>query len=475
MSDFDKKKSSVNNNENYKKKVDHTDDDIYEIPDIVSNGKKSNKMEDRKDKKKKTDHTQKHMFENRLHHHRKEKEKSDILEELEFISEESVKDKSRMAEGKPISHEFVSKKKTLRRSVDAREAKKEKSVAFMRRNIAFVGIGCLVVVVGVSAAAIGVKNMKAKKAAANKNQALSAQEYETDQYAEINTLMENYYASYASGNTGEMLEFANPISDMEKSYISMYSQYIEKYNNITCYTKTGADDSSFIVIVAFDLKYKNVDTAAPGLDCFYVKTNEQGKYYIDNVYSPFNMSYQENPIDDTIRQLISDFQNGADIIALQANVQTRYEDAVNADANLQNLLEVTIPNAVSEWEIQQQQLAEQKAQEAANQVAQQDQTEQQIQQPDPPITDQPVQQPEVTQPDQTQVADTTEVEQKAWVYATETMNIRQEPNEQSAVLASAFQGSELRQLAVTANGWVKVKTGDIVGYVKSEYITTQQQ
>ena len=182
------------------------------------------------------------------------------------------------------------------------------------------------------------------------------------------------------------------------------------------------------------------------------------------------MSYQENPIDDTIRQLVSDFQNGADIIALQANVQTRYEDAVNADANLQNLLEVTIPNAVSEWEIQQQQLAEQKAQEAANQVAQQDQTEQQIQQPNPPITDQPVQ-----QPDQTQVADTTEVEQKAWVYATETMNIRQEPNEQSAVLASAFQGSELRQLAVTANGWVKVKTGDIVGYVKSEYITTQQQ
>ena len=79
-------------------------------------------------------------------------------------------------------------------------------------------------------------------------------------------------------------------------------------------------------------------------------------------------------------------------------MQTRYEDAVNADANLQNLLEVTIPNAVSEWEIQQQQLAEQKAQEAADQVAQQDQTEQQIQQPDTPITDQPVQQPEVTQP-----------------------------------------------------------------------------
>lgn len=464
MSDFDKNKKKTDDK--------NIDNDNYEIPDIMT-GKK-NVMDDRKEKKKRAEHSQKHMFEKKLHHHKKEQ--NDILEDLEFISEESVKDKSRMAEGKPISHEFVSKKKTVRRSVDAREAKKEKSVAFMRRNIAFVGIGCLVAVVAVCAIAIGVRNMKKKKAAENKNQALSSQEYETDQYTEINTLMENYYASYASGNTGEMLEFANPITDAEKSYISMYSQYVEKYNNITCYTKTGADANSYIVAVAYDLKYKNVDTAAPGLDCFYVTTNEHGKYYIDNVYSPFNMSYQENPMDDTIRQLISDYQSGEDVIALQANVQTRYEDAVNSDENLKNMVEVTIPAAVSEWTTQQQQLAEQKAQEAANQVAQQDQ---QTQQPDTTVVEQPVQQPDTSVADQPQVqqpvADTTEVEQKAWVYATETMNIRQEPNEQSAVLASAFQGSELRQLAVTANGWCKVKTGDIVGYVKAEYVTTQQQ
>ena len=28
-------------------------------------------------------------------------------------------------------------------------------------------------------------------------------------------------------------------------------------------------------------------------------------------------------------------------------------------------------------------------------------------------------------------------------------------------------------LAVTSDGWSKVKTGDIVGYVKTEYVTTQ--
>lgn len=459
MSDIDKKNTTNKNHIN-------ESDTPQEIPDIVTGEEKA--AEYKKGKKGK-EHSQKHVFESRLHqHHNRKKEKDDILDDLEFISEESVKDKSRMAEGKPISHEFVSKKKTLRRSVDESEAKKEKSIAFMRRNIAFVGIGCLIVVVVVCAIAIGVKSMRSKKAA-NKDQALSSQEYETDQYSEINTLIENYYAAYASGNTGEMIKYANPISDKEKSYINMYSQYIEKYDNITCYTKTGADDHSFIVSVAFDLKYKNVDTTAPGLDFFYVTTNESGDYYIDNVYSPFNLQYQENPMDDTIRQLITDYQNGEDVIALQANVQTRYEDAVNSDENLKNMVENTIANAVNEWNTQQQQEADQKAQEAANQVAAQEQQQQ--------AADQAAQQQQAADQaaQQQPSTDTTETEQKAWVYATETMNIRQEPNEQSAVLASAIKGAELRQLAVTANGWSKVKTGSIVGYVKTEYVSTNQQ
>lgn len=76
MSDFDKKKSTTNDKKNSNINIDNIDEDAYEIPDIVSSGKKSNKMEDKKEKKKKPEHTQKHVFENRLHHHKKEKEKS---------------------------------------------------------------------------------------------------------------------------------------------------------------------------------------------------------------------------------------------------------------------------------------------------------------------------------------------------------------------------------------------------------------
>ena len=182
-------------------------------------------------------------------------------------------------------------------------------------------------------------------------------------------------------------------------------------------------------------------------------------------------------MDDTILQLISDYQNDEDVIALQANVQTRYEDALNADENLKNMVEVTLANAISEWNVQQQQEADQKAQEAAQQVAQQEQEAAQQQAAQDQQAQEAAQQQQAADQaaqQQQQTMDTTETEQKAWVYATETMNIRQEPNEQSAVLASAIQGSELRQLAVTANGWSKVKTGSIVGYVKTEYVTAQQ-
>ena len=34
--------------------------------------------------------------------------------------------------------------------------------------------------------------------------------------------------------------------------------------------KPGADENSYIVSVAYDLKYKNIETPAPGLDFFYV-------------------------------------------------------------------------------------------------------------------------------------------------------------------------------------------------------------
>lgn len=48
--------------------------------------------------------------------------------------------------------------------------------------------------------------------------------------------------------------------------------YIEDYQDITCYTKAGMTDDSYVVYVTYDVKFRRVDTLAPGLMwCYVVK------------------------------------------------------------------------------------------------------------------------------------------------------------------------------------------------------------
>ncbi len=438
MSDFEKDKNADNlKNSTEIKDIQYTDKRTEKKIEIVKPNRKEENIEPEKENIK----------------------TEDILDDLEFISEETVKDKSKMAEGKPISHELVSRKKTVRRSVDELEAKKEKSLALVKKNIILIGIVCVVIIVAVCALVIWGKKQKSKKAEENKAQPISAQEYEKDEHQEINELIENYYTAYAAGDTDTILQYATPMTDKEKSYISAYSQYVESFENIVCYTKTGADDTSYIVSVAFELKYKDVETTAPGLDFFYVRTADNGEVYIDNVYSPFNLLYQENALDDTIRQLIESYQTGEDVVALQAGVQTQYDAALEKDENLKKMVEETVTNAIAEWSAGQDAQQQQKEEEAAQQVAQEEQQEEETPQETGTEGD---------------TGDTGETEQKAWVYATDGIKIREKASEDSAVLASVTKGSELRQLAVTENGWSKVKTGDIVGYAKTEYLSSEK-
>ena len=117
----------------------------------------------------------------------------------------------------------------------------------------------------------------------------AVQEFEVDAYEDVNTLINQYYTAYAAGDTDTLQTIATPLSENEKSYISVFSQYVDAYQNIKCYTKQGLDASSYLVSVYVEVKFKDVDTVAPGLDFFYVRTNDDGSVYIDNLYSQYNL------------------------------------------------------------------------------------------------------------------------------------------------------------------------------------------
>ena len=62
-------------------------------------------------------------------------------------------------------------------------------------------------------------------------------QFSQDDNAELNTLITNYFTAYATDDLDALAAIAYPMTDNEKSYIGVFSQYIENYQNIKCYYK----------------------------------------------------------------------------------------------------------------------------------------------------------------------------------------------------------------------------------------------
>ena len=176
-----------------------------------------------------------------------------------------------------------------------------------------------------------------------------SKKFKENKNSELTTLIEGYYEAYANGDTDTIASLATPVSDQEISYISFYSQYIEEFDDIKIYTKQGLSDDSYLVTTEVNLKYKDIDTAAPGLDFFYVETNEDGKLYINNIYGSFNQNNNIYEMDAEISDLIGVFIRQQDLLDMEADIQDAYTKALEEDSNLNQFMSETLPAAIVQW------------------------------------------------------------------------------------------------------------------------------
>ena len=174
-------------------------------------------------------------------------------------------------------------------------------------------------------------------------------DYTNDAKNDISTLLADYYKAYVGDDLDTLGKLATPMSDNEKSYIGVVSQYYESVNDITPYTKNGLKKGTYFVSVKNSIKFTGVDTQAPTLDFFYIETGKDGKLFINNVYSNFNRTYCENELDDDIMELISKYTASSEFADLHEEVQKAYEQAVGSDANLKTMLETTLTGAIKQW------------------------------------------------------------------------------------------------------------------------------
>lgn len=294
------------------------------------------------------------------------------------------------------------------------------------------------------------------------------EKFKEDAYPEVNELINNYYIAYAEGAMDTLETYATPISDTEKSYIGMCSQYIENYQNVKCYTKSGLTKDSYLVSASYDLKFYGIDTLAPGLDFFYVEKSTDGTYKINNLYSNYNRERVENEIDPNVYSVYVMYGQQEDVKVIREEVQGRYQEALNADPNLVNMLTTTFPTAVENWK---QQVAEMEASNDADEPA--DDANEPADDANEPTDDANVEDtPEQTSPANDAVTDDTVNEQQTVTKVKvigNSINVRKSADKSSESIGCVNSDETYTKLGESGD-WTQIDYNGTSGYVKSEYV-----
>ena len=323
----------------------------------------------------------------------------------------------------------------------------QKMVEFVKKNARYFVAGALFVVlllILVKFTGNGTGNADDNNVAVTET-VVTEEAYEENAVPAVNELINSYFTAYASGDLVTLQTLATPITQNEQSYITLISQYIEQYQDINCYTKSGLDSNSYMVNVSLNVKFMGVETPAPGLYFFYVRTNDDGSLYIDNLYSEYNLSRQESALDTSIRNLITNFYNSDDVIELQNDIQQKYEAALSTDENLLNLCATTIPNAITEWR---------------NTIVADtaESTEEVPATEEVPVTETPA-------AEETPAEPATET-----VYTIDKVNVRSGADTSADKLGSVEKGTALTRTG-TEGDWSIVDYNGTTGYIKSEFLS----
>ena len=299
---------------------------------------------------------------------------------------------------------------------------------------------------------------------------------------ELVTLMDNYYAAYAAGDIETLEMLAQPLSDNEKDYIETFSAYYEDYQNITCYSAKGATDDSYMVSVCYDLKFKDVDTAAPGMDFFYVERDGKGNLVINNIYSSYNFTFLDQDLDANLYSLILAYEKSDEVVKLQNDVQSRYDEAVKSDEKLANMVGGTLREAMAKWQknvasAAETQTTETQAGETPPTETQASET--QTTEPQTAETGKDDAEKKDTETEDSKKEDTAKddsskedkTKETGTVKTKDICNVRKSPSTDGELLGKVDIDVKLKKLG-TKGDWTKVKFQGQTGYIKSDLLKT---
>lgn len=268
---------------------------------------------------------------------------------------------------------------------------------------------------------------------------LSEEPLEENAHEDVNELMRTFYTALADGDIDQIKALKDYNDDTEIITYEKKSEFIESYDNINCYTKPGMDENSYFVYVTYDVKVKDIETKAPGLNAFYVYTSEEGSLKIDG------------NLEENITAAFKLVTNQDDVVDLYNKIDVSYNEAIASDEALNSFmteLPTKIKTSVGEALAQ---LETQNTENSENQT----ETESETQAAETEVA------AEETHQNQT-------VNQLMRV--TETVNVRSSDSEEADKIGKAEAGTEITRIEDRVNGWSKVIYDGKEAYIKSDYL-----
>ncbi|MCR4996985.1 MAG: SH3 domain-containing protein [Butyrivibrio sp.] len=242
-------------------------------------------------------------------------------------------------------------------------------------------------------------------------------------------LVNSYYQAQAEGNKDVVNSIYKGLDDTQGLKAEAISQFIEKYESITVYTKPGPVPNSYIAYVYNMVKLVDYDKALPGLETLYICTDENGELYFD--------AYSE---DKTIIDYIKSLSVQSDVIDLNNKVASEYNEMINADENLAAQLTAMrkdLQAAMGEA------MVNQANGDASADDAGEAASEETSQEPEAPTTH--------------------------TIKAKEVVKIRKGDSTDTEELGKTEAGQELVEIEAQPNGWSKIEYNGGEAFVKTEF------
>ncbi len=257
---------------------------------------------------------------------------------------------------------------------------------------------------------------------------------EEDAYPEVNDLMKKYYDALASGDIDTIRSINNNIDDTEALRLQETAKYVDHYGNLKVYTKLGPVQGTYLAFVYSEMSFFDYDADIPGLEAFYICTDENGQLYV-------NDGEESESVINYIRE--TSLQD--DVVDLNNEVAVAYNNMLTEDENLSVfLVDLTdsIDTAVGEALAQAEGGTDAAPAEAENGEAEEN----------------------------SQASSEITKEVVTTVKATTTVNIRSSDSETADKLGKASEGQEFKLIEKKGNGWSEIEYNGSSAYIKSEYL-----